>query len=383
MSGHLRKGTYRWWLEAAVLVIIIIFLPKPVTAQEIIGQLVESEGQVSIDRPLPLPGQVIPVSAGAKEDLFEGDVVKTGLKSKAKIVLQDDSEIVLGEDGEMEIVQALFEPAAGRRSTTVRVFHGLARAVIPPIPNQKESSFTFETPTAVMGVRGSVGVTQVETEKAVLFCVEDTWKAKNIDPDVEGVAECPPEHMTEITKGKPPTKAVLIPAGLLAPILLQTTLGTTATAGGGIGLGTAAATAGVLGGVAGGTLAIIELADDGGTGGNGCKDTGESSNTIVNKRHITLSVRDWFNIDGDRIDLVVNGVTILSNVELTGVGQDVEVDLNCGVNTVDMVITDEGSVELASPELKVFDVISGKSLFQFDNVKLGDKTTVLIKVVEE
>lgn len=349
MTSDGRIFANRLGIAVTVFFLIVLGFPPSSAAQESVGRLKEAEGPVSVERPSPPPGRVITVKAGTEEELFIGDLVKTGLGGKARLVLKDETVITLAEEAEMEVREAIFEPAAGRRSTTVRVLQGMARAVIPPIPNQRESSFTFETPTAVVGVRGSEGVANAESgEKTTMFCLEDTWGAKNIDPDVKGDEPCPPNHFTEIWKGKPPTKAALIPAALLLQIQGATTLG---GAAGGTGAGAVALGAGALGLAAGGTLAIIEATNDDDGGQNpateGCSTSGPNP-VQIDSLSGTLNVWDHASPDDDQVDVSLNGSPIpeFTNLSLLsgppGTSKN-DVVFNGGENTVLIHADNEGS----------------------------------------
>ncbi|MFQ5892962.1 MAG: FecR domain-containing protein, partial [Nitrospinota bacterium] len=171
MEGR-RAETLRLGMVGVCIAGLVAALAPQAQGQERLGLLTASRGQVSIVRATPPPGRVVPVRARVREELFAGDVVKTGVRAKAKLLLRDDSLIILAGGTELEITQALFEPAAGRRSTTVRLLQGIARAVVQPIDNPRpDSRFSIETPTAVMGVRGSEGACQV-TKK------DGKWKTK-------------------------------------------------------------------------------------------------------------------------------------------------------------------------------------------------------------
>jgi hypothetical protein len=190
---------------------------------EPLGMLTASQGEVSISRPEPPPGRVVKVRAGAMEQLFAGDVVKTGLNAKAKLLLSDESLITLGEGSELEVTKALFEPAVGRRSTTVRLLHGLARSVVPPIAPHPESRFTVETPTAVLGVRGSELIVQVNAE-TLAICAEGACDAQNADPAIRVVVNMKSGQYSIIRPGEPPTDPSPVSPALLERLRRLTTL---------------------------------------------------------------------------------------------------------------------------------------------------------------
>ena len=190
---------------------------------EPLGTVAASQGEVSIARAAPPPGQVVPVRAGVPEQLFAGDVIKTGLNAKARLLLRDDSFLTLAEETELEITKALFEPAAGLRSTTVRLLHGVARAVVPPNAPHPDSRFTMETPTAVIGVRGSELILQVN-EETLAICALGPCEAWNVDPIIQVVVNLNTGQFTIVRPGETPTDPRPVPPGLLERLRRLTTI---------------------------------------------------------------------------------------------------------------------------------------------------------------
>lgn len=196
--------------------------------QEPLGTVTYAEGEVTVERAGVPAGQAVAVAAGAQEPLFAGDVVRTGSTGRAELVLKDESVITLVEDAEFEVVEAVFEPAAGQRSTTVRLLRGMARVVVQPLPGATaESRFTLETSTAVVGVRGSESVVQAPSPtdpRTVLWVLYSIWQAQNSDPSITPVVDVPPEFFSEIFKNQPPTPPKPIPPDVLNWLRQVTTL---------------------------------------------------------------------------------------------------------------------------------------------------------------
>lgn len=186
---YLPKRTVHIGLIAVVALAVAALLAAPSGAQDYLGILTAAQGNVAIVRAAQ-PGQATP--AKVRDQLFEGDIVQTDVGAKAKILLRDDTLLTVGEETELEITQALFEPAAGRRSTTVKILHGVARAVVLPLENpHPESKFSFDTPTAVIGVRGSEGACRVirkdQDKKWITKCCSrrDDWEVENKDTSLD------------------------------------------------------------------------------------------------------------------------------------------------------------------------------------------------------
>jgi hypothetical protein len=90
--------------------------------------------------------------------------------------------------------------------------------------------------------------------------------------------------------------------------------------------------------------------------GSGLKDVD------VDSRNVTISVRDHSAIDGDKIDLYVNGSKVLSNYTLTSSPHGVAVTLNSGDNKVKVTALNEGSSPPNTVEVRVSNVVRGSAV---------------------
>jgi len=125
-----------------------------------------------------------------------------------------------------------------------------------------------------------------------------------------------------------------------------------------LGVGGVAALAGGGGGGGGGSSG----GSSGGSGGGG--GTGGLSDVTVDQTDITLTVFDNTVVDGDTIDLILNGVTLLNDYDLLGPpGLTLPVTLNSGNNNLVVFAVDEGGDPPGSNQntaaLQISNVISG------------------------
>jgi hypothetical protein len=85
----------------------------------------------------------------------EGQFVKTGKSGLVEITLPDKSVVRLAPDTVFRLDQAYF-PKEGRRKFRAKIFLGKLWAKITRIVGDPRGSFDVQTPTAVVGVRGTV-----------------------------------------------------------------------------------------------------------------------------------------------------------------------------------------------------------------------------------
>lgn len=86
--------------------------------------------------------------------LQKDDQIKTGPNGKARIVLEDESVIVIGELSLFRISAVEYDSATERKNAEFHLENGLARAKVTKLKTD-DSAFTITTPTAVAGVRGT------------------------------------------------------------------------------------------------------------------------------------------------------------------------------------------------------------------------------------
>ncbi|MBI3543038.1 MAG: FecR domain-containing protein [Deltaproteobacteria bacterium] len=103
---------------------------------------------------------------GIGDTLYVGDHVVTSAQQSVAIVLNDQSEIVVGPSSDFTVKQPYTEQAP---ATTVSLLYGMLHAVVEKIYSD-EKPFVVETPSGVMGVRGTEFIVEHDakaTESAV------------------------------------------------------------------------------------------------------------------------------------------------------------------------------------------------------------------------
>jgi hypothetical protein len=92
--------------------------------------------------------------------------------------------------------------------------------------------------------------------------------------------------------------------------------------------------------------------------------TGGLSDVTVSQRIITITMTDnGQEIDGDTVDIILNGLTVSAGHVLAGPpGTDVELVLQAGLNLLEIVALNEGSISPNTAELSISDVIEGESV---------------------
>jgi hypothetical protein len=104
------------------------------------------------------PGDTDFRPAKKHDEVYVGDFIKTGPRSRAKILYDDDSLTILAQNSSMEVEEYQLTPKKKRLKSLIGLVKGKLRFVVAKYLSKKQANFYVKTPTAVMGVRGSDGV---------------------------------------------------------------------------------------------------------------------------------------------------------------------------------------------------------------------------------
>ncbi len=95
----------------------------------------------------------IPAKVGAV--VFESDLLRTGADGRIGMTLKDDTRVSLGPQTEVRISRLAYAPAEGRFALVLSIARGVVAYVSGQIARLSADSVRVETPSAVIGVRGT------------------------------------------------------------------------------------------------------------------------------------------------------------------------------------------------------------------------------------
>ena len=121
-----------------------------------IGMIKSYEGDVSFVR----YESKKTVSITGSESVMFLDVAETDEDSRLLLQFDDGSELTLGEEAAVEINQMIFDPTKNQRDITIKVAMGKIKVKAAKMAGER--NFKIETPTAVIGVRGTEFVVDVD-----------------------------------------------------------------------------------------------------------------------------------------------------------------------------------------------------------------------------
>ena len=127
----------------------------PAFAQEAVGRIKTTAGAVSIFR----QNASIPAKVGMM--LFQSDAIRTGADGHVGVTLKDETRLALGPNSDVQIDQFVYAPAQGKLGMVLKIARGLVAYVSGRIAKLSPDAVRLETPSAILGVRGTRMVIRV------------------------------------------------------------------------------------------------------------------------------------------------------------------------------------------------------------------------------
>ncbi len=116
-------------------------------AQESIGSTATAQNQVTRE----LSGAAAPLVVG--DAVYRNEVVRTGTESLAKLVFLDSTNLAVGPTSRVVLDRFVYEGSPGAEKVAVGLAKGLFRFTTGTLDKK---AYTITTPTAAIGVRGTV-----------------------------------------------------------------------------------------------------------------------------------------------------------------------------------------------------------------------------------
>ena len=143
-------------IPVVVAVLLASVWPAAAQTPAVIGRIKSVSGSVSIVR------QAGNVPAQAGQPLYQSDSVRTGADGQIGISLKDETRLALGPNTEIRLDQFLYSPGQGQLRFVLKVARGLVAYVSGKIAKLAPDAVRLETPSAILGVRGTRMVIRVD-----------------------------------------------------------------------------------------------------------------------------------------------------------------------------------------------------------------------------
>jgi hypothetical protein len=87
--------------------------------------------------------------------VYQGDLIRTGRDGRLGLTLGDDTRLSLGPDSELRLDRFSYAPESGQLALAIKLIRGIAAYVSGRIAKLAPDAVRIETPTAILGVRGT------------------------------------------------------------------------------------------------------------------------------------------------------------------------------------------------------------------------------------
>ena len=140
-------------------VLLLVLTATPAFAQQApAGRIKLVSGSVQIVR----SGSTL--AAGIGQVVYQADSLRTGADGRVGITLNDDTRLSLGPGSEARLDQFTFAPAEGKVGLVLDIVRGIVAYVSGRIAKLSPDSVKLQTPTAIVGVRGTTLAIRVAPE---------------------------------------------------------------------------------------------------------------------------------------------------------------------------------------------------------------------------
>ncbi|MBI2059271.1 MAG: FecR domain-containing protein [Nitrospirae bacterium] len=182
----------------------LIAMGFPLAAQaqsSAIGTVVAIEGEATVE--LGGGGEARTIRQG--DIIRAGDRVRTGPAGKIRIVMKDESILLLGSNATLDFGAFDYDAARGSRSAVLNLIGGTLRAIITKL-KAYGNRFEVKTATATIGVRGTHLIVSVDpdTGETQVLVIEGRVTVTNNDPSAPGTVTLGTMEQSEVREGQPP-----------------------------------------------------------------------------------------------------------------------------------------------------------------------------------
>ena len=139
----------RWSLG---VLLVVTALATPAFAQQegvAAGRIKTVSGAAFIVR----NNAVMPAQAG--QVVFEADALRTGVDGKIGVTLKDDTRLALGPGSEVRLERFAYAPGTASLGMVLKFVKGVTAYVSGRLAKLAPDAVRLETPSAIVGVRGT------------------------------------------------------------------------------------------------------------------------------------------------------------------------------------------------------------------------------------
>ncbi len=158
-----RHGTFARVLAGTLA--ILFFSNQIALADQTIG-----DAQVVVNDVRGTIGQNAPTVLRAGIDVFQNEIIRTGDRSASRVLFQDNTTLSIGASSEVKLDRFVFDPDPSKSQVALSIARGVVRFATGGLP---KSAYQISTPTATIGVRGTIGTISVAADGTTTINLEE------------------------------------------------------------------------------------------------------------------------------------------------------------------------------------------------------------------
>lgn len=155
-ASFLQSCLFSWASKVAAIALLVlggaVVFCKPAGAET-------SRGEPEVGTTVVIKRKVTGTLGSDERTLQKGfrvhrnELLHTGSQAQAELQLDDNTKLALGSDAELRLDEFVIAPEAGTKSVALKLLKGTFRFITG---NNASETYKLETPTASIGVRGTV-----------------------------------------------------------------------------------------------------------------------------------------------------------------------------------------------------------------------------------
>jgi hypothetical protein len=207
------------FLGAAILLFSLsLLLPSGALALDVC-EFTQVEGNVDLLK----VGKTPAIPAKVKLGAAERDAVHTKVASRAKLRFIDDTNLTISPKSEITIESYMFDASKAKRQAVTGISQGMMQAVVTNLQKMQEPDFVIKTPTAIMGIRGTVvtvivGKDEKGRDLTIAHVPFGLMEIQSSDPSVKGMSTLSNGQAVSVLAKEAPTNVVTLTPGQASKI---------------------------------------------------------------------------------------------------------------------------------------------------------------------
>jgi hypothetical protein len=139
-------------------------------------------------------------------DVFPNEVIRTGPRSASRVLFQDKTNLSVGASSQVTLDRFVYDPDPAKSAVALSIAKGVARFTTGNLP---KSAYRISTPTATIGVRGTIITITVADDGTTTVSVDEGVATVNAGGQT---VEVNAGMTTTVAPGQPPAPPHQTPA---------------------------------------------------------------------------------------------------------------------------------------------------------------------------